>query len=507
LRAILLVGFVVLSMFAVDANAIAADGLRVGDWWRVSYEDLQGGGVSEFVYAVSETDGQTAAFGVASSSLDATPFALPMFPVGNVDVATLTFLAAGSSFQPTPADAHAGATWTTEWAGIPIIATIEQADASGTRVEFAHHDGTRHGRIRLDAEGMFREHTIDGVAAARVVAHGRGADCRLYVPTETRMLPFVDYGASAPHARNTHVTFDEAYENLAMLLVAHAPQSGDVARLTITGTGGEVIDVAADPTTGTSHQVRSWFSSMPDGLWHATEAVSGNGHVSVFSVGVNYLTRDGGEGAACLGPESDGASPVLLAGSAAVPVSTSGLAGLFAAGIAAVGLIVLLVRRGTFVALFVKLHPDQVESQRVRSTLMQIVRTQPGLTTQELRREAGIAWGSVVYHLQVLERNRKVVATSWGRHRHWFDPQGHASTERAWLAASAHAPARKILGVVGRCPGVRQKELAAEVHLHRATVGFHILKLEALGIVERRDDAGDVRYFLAHPFLAADARS
>lgn len=494
-RHFLLVGLLVASLLPIAA----ADSppVRVGDWWRVEFEEFGGDIGHEFVYAVADVRDGIATIGVAVQDVGAAPFAMPLFPVGRVDLSTLGFLAAGSDFQPTMEAPAVGAAWRTEWAGIPLRATVAAIAEDGTLITFRHEDGSDHGRIRVDATGWIREHRIDGFATARVVDRGRSADCHLYVPTHTRIVPWTDWGISAqPTLHTGHLQVEDDFDHLAVLVMAHAPNPGDVARLTIVGPSLEIMEASADFTTGATHTIRHYWSSSPRGLWHVARTTAGEGDVGVFAVGVRHIMTGPGTADACSMPVGeDEGGPVVFTG-AVVPIASAFDFRLLAvAAVGAGALFILALRRGLFVALFVKLAPDQVENQRVRSLLLEIVRAQPGLTTQRLRQEAGIAWGAATYHLQVLQRNGKIAATNWGRHRHWFDPQRHSASDRAWMTALAHEPARRILDAMRERPGPRQKDLAASVSLHRATVGYHIEKLEGLGLLERRVDQGAVRYF------------
>lgn len=142
--------------------------------------------------------------------------------------------------------------------------------------------------------------------------------------------------------------------------------------------------------------------------------------------------------------------------------------------------------------------PEPLLMQPVRQRLMGIIRRRPGLAATELRREVGEAWGTVQYHLALLQESHMVTTVEAGRGRLFFadgvDPQ------RARLIGALHQGRRQeIAHFIRDHPGVRQVDLCHAVSVSRKTLRASISALVEAGLVLEHKSLRENRYFAQEP--------
>ena len=103
---------------------------------------------------------------------------------------------------------------------------------------------------------------------------------------------------------------------------------------------------------------------------------------------------------------------------AALPAAAAAAAGLAGAAVAFEP-----VRHGLFLLLaplYSRIRRNDVLDHEVRERIYQKIQTAPGMTIQELTTEAGVGWGTTVYHLARLEKEKLVVSRKFGSNRRYF---------------------------------------------------------------------------------------
>lgn len=127
--------------------------------------------------------------------------------------------------------------------------------------------------------------------------------------------------------------------------------------------------------------------------------------------------------------------------------------------------------------LYAKIRKDRVLDQKTRETLMELVRTEPGINPQEIRRRTGLGWGTVVHHLRTLEKNRLVMSAREGRYRRFFAVGSVNSSQKPALALMKNAFSSRVLDLIRDHPGISHGELAREANLDPGTVTWHIKRM------------------------------
>lgn len=147
------------------------------------------------------------------------------------------------------------------------------------------------------------------------------------------------------------------------------------------------------------------------------------------------------------------------------------------------------------VPLYARIHKDEVLEHPVRDDILTTVSDQPGISASELGRRTRCGWGTLVYHLSVLEREKMVWSTREGRHRRYF-AQGRVNySDRDALGLLRNASSRRLADAVRQTPGVIQKDLSHRLGLSPSTIAWHIDRLERAGLVLKEADGRQVRYY------------
>lgn len=150
--------------------------------------------------------------------------------------------------------------------------------------------------------------------------------------------------------------------------------------------------------------------------------------------------------------------------------------------------LVALVRAFGLLPGFSKLDADDVLGHPLRRRIQAAIEADPGVSPPELQRRLGAAWSTLAYHVRVLERRGHVRGVRDGRHRRLF-PAGQAPGAVARAAVLRQPTTAKVLATVVAQPGVAQAAIARQLGITPQAVVWHVDRLAAHGLVERRRTA------------------
>ena len=136
------------------------------------------------------------------------------------------------------------------------------------------------------------------------------------------------------------------------------------------------------------------------------------------------------------------------------------------------------------VPLFSRVGSDRLLENPVRARVHEAIALDPGLSLQDVRDRAGVAWGTTVHHLTRLERHGLVVSVRHGNHRRYFPANSVSSRYRRELAALSHPTAHRIATHVTACPGTDQKGVCRALDLQNPAASKHLTRFESLGLVQ-----------------------
>lgn len=130
----------------------------------------------------------------------------------------------------------------------------------------------------------------------------------------------------------------------------------------------------------------------------------------------------------------------------------------------------------------------------LRSELLANVNQTPGLTLSRLRHRLGCSWGTIQYHMGLLEEAGIVRAANEGRRKRVFP--GDMESEQFKLLAVLERGRMWELGMrVARSPGAIQKDLTDELDMSRKTFRSYMDRLTSMGLVDEVPDGRFRNYF------------
>lgn len=123
-----------------------------------------------------------------------------------------------------------------------------------------------------------------------------------------------------------------------------------------------------------------------------------------------------------------------------------------------------------------------------------MIEENPGLHASGLQREAGEPWGTVQYHLSLLEKAELVSTVDTGRERHFF-PLGTDARRAKLVAMLGHGRTRDVALHIREHPGARQVDVCQATSMSRKTFRASIASLVGEGLVDERLGAQSSRYY------------
>ncbi len=148
-----------------------------------------------------------------------------------------------------------------------------------------------------------------------------------------------------------------------------------------------------------------------------------------------------------------------------------------------------------FVIGYAKVRGAKTLNHPMRERLVELIRSNPGITAPEMHKQVEGGWTTVVYHLRVLEREKFVSSTVDGRYRRFFERDSVEPSRRGRLGVLRNERTRSILDRIRRDPGVAHGRLAKDAGVSMPAVYWHIDRLETVGLVGRDKVGRTVRYY------------
>ena len=156
--------------------------------------------------------------------------------------------------------------------------------------------------------------------------------------------------------------------------------------------------------------------------------------------------------------------------------------------------------------LYARLKKDEILENPLRDDILAHVQETPGISASELGRRVECGWGTLVYHLTVLERMQLVSSAREGRHKRFF-AQGRINySDKGAVGLLANPAARTILDAIRTAPGAIQKDLSERLNLSPGTIAWHVERLAAEGLVIKEDEGRTVRYYPSERLLQLTQR-
>jgi X-X-X-Leu-X-X-Gly heptad repeat protein len=153
------------------------------------------------------------------------------------------------------------------------------------------------------------------------------------------------------------------------------------------------------------------------------------------------------------------------------------------------GLLGLLRRLGWLgagVAGFSRIEDDELLKHPLRTQIFQVIQGNPGIHASELGRRMGTGWGTIIHHLDKLEKGRIVAVRKVNNQKCYFESGGKVSRQDMAVAGAVRGDsAHKITTFVQSHPMTSQKALSSELGISPALTSFHVKKLVNLGVLDK----------------------
>ncbi|HET6398583.1 MAG TPA: MarR family transcriptional regulator, partial [Candidatus Thermoplasmatota archaeon] len=146
--------------------------------------------------------------------------------------------------------------------------------------------------------------------------------------------------------------------------------------------------------------------------------------------------------------------------------------------------------------LFSRIEKGEVLENEVRARVHDVIQQEPGVSLEQVRERAGVAWGTTVHHVRRLESHGLVVSVRQGNRRLLFPANTPASRNRTALAALADDTSRRVALLVYSRPGIAQKDLCEALGMRNPAASKQLAKLAHAGLVHVTPDG---RRRLYHP--------
>lgn len=151
--------------------------------------------------------------------------------------------------------------------------------------------------------------------------------------------------------------------------------------------------------------------------------------------------------------------------------------------------------------LYARLRKEDLLENPLRDDILEVVERSPGISASELGRRLECGWGTLVYHLTVLERMQLLSSAREGRHKRFF-VQGRINySDKGAVGLLANPAARLVLDAIREAPGSIQRDLSRRVGLSPGTIAWHVERLSEAGLVLKEEEGRVVRYYPSQRLL------
>jgi predicted transcriptional regulator len=141
-----------------------------------------------------------------------------------------------------------------------------------------------------------------------------------------------------------------------------------------------------------------------------------------------------------------------------------------------------------------KTRPENLDKHPVRRRILDIVRRKPGAIASELCRSLDMEWGTIQYHLHLLESAQLLESVAMGRDRNFFVPDLSNEMQRRF-AILRRGRVPDVVQAVADEPGINQRGLSRRIDMSRKVVREYVNLLEAEGLLATQHQGGRVAYF------------
>ena len=140
---------------------------------------------------------------------------------------------------------------------------------------------------------------------------------------------------------------------------------------------------------------------------------------------------------------------------------------------------------------YTRVKKDEVLNHEVRELVYDYVKSHPGEHFRAILTKLGLTNGTLIHHLQTLERQEFIKSERDGPFKRFY-PTGRQFTEDV---LEINGIQKKILDAVTTNPGMTQKDLAAQLQTSPPTINYHVKALRGVRLLNIKRDGKNTRCF------------
>ena len=145
-----------------------------------------------------------------------------------------------------------------------------------------------------------------------------------------------------------------------------------------------------------------------------------------------------------------------------------------------------------FLPLYSKLRPEEVLDRFVRGKILGYIRANPGAHYNLIKQDLELHNGTLIHHLDTLERNGFIRSSRDGTLKRFFPGDGKLPEGRPYLSPIQESITRYI----GANPGVSQADLSRGLFIEPHIVKYHVKLLRDARLLRVMEDGNRTRLYL-----------
>ena len=132
-----------------------------------------------------------------------------------------------------------------------------------------------------------------------------------------------------------------------------------------------------------------------------------------------------------------------------------------------------------------------VLEHKTRKIIHRYISTHPGVSFNTLTKIFDLNKSTLNYHLNYLEKAKKVFSEVKGRHKYYFSEQRTSSNLEHFIKFDINTLTSfqlRILNIIQKHPGITRERIMKKSKIKRQTLSYNLLKLEELKIIKKDQD-------------------
>ena len=135
-----------------------------------------------------------------------------------------------------------------------------------------------------------------------------------------------------------------------------------------------------------------------------------------------------------------------------------------------------------------------VDEQNNTEKILQFIEQNPGCHLRQIKRTLNLSMGTLQYHLNLLEKDGKIISDKHSLHRNYFRVGMFAQTEKNLLKILNKETEREILMYIIEHKNPTQMDIVKSIQISAPSINWHINNMVKLGLITEERDGKFKRY-------------